>query len=44
LIFFIAVSADDFAEQEAPIVAVVPLPAANDAAKLKANGKKFIIW
>ncbi|KAG2199489.1 hypothetical protein INT46_007109 [Mucor plumbeus] len=31
------VSADDFAKQEAPIVAVVPLPAANDATKLKAN-------
>jgi len=34
----IAISADDFTEQESPIVAIVSLPVAKDANELKSNG------
>lgn len=34
----VAISADDFTEQEAPVVAIVALPTAKDADELKSNG------
>lgn len=43
----LAISADDFTEQEAPIVAIVSLPTAKDANELKSNGNGLInifIW
>lgn len=39
----VAISADDFTEQEAPVVAIVALPTAKNADDLKSNGNDRLI-